>query len=486
MAEVRTIIIDVKDGEVDALNSKLATTDTNISKVERSTKKASGEIKKSSVLVRTLDRLTGGLASSFLDVADGIKKANFNLVQTRALLSVIGAGAFVAGAALLVLYWEEIYDWVTRANVELERQVELSKQRQTQLEFQLEILEKQAKLAEIEGRDNKELLELQKQRLTLLIEENKFELNKLKTIHAQLAARAAEITLGERIRGFLTGGVPGGLTGSQEDLTKLIEVGKLIQDNEKALLDFQIKLADLNNPKAEGGKAAGREKEQKVNPLTGESVEAENERIRKIFEDKFDLQKEGQDALLESSQNALDRLVTSEEYAEARRTLTAEQQAAARKAIAENEFKAKQRNLFAYADAAQAVGSLIGQETAAGKALSVAAALINTYASIAGQLRAFAGVPVPGYAIAQAIATAAVGFKAVKDIIAVKVPGASGGANISTPIAPAFNVVQASGQNQLNQALLERNNQPIEAFVTEGQVSTSQELKRKKVAASSF
>jgi hypothetical protein len=45
-----------------------------------------------------------------------------------------------------------------------------------------------------------------------------------------------------------------------------------------------------------------------------------------------------------------------------------------------------------YASALSDVSGVIGQETAAGKAMAVAASLINTYASIAGQIRAFSEV----------------------------------------------------------------------------------------------
>lgn len=95
--------------------------------------------------------------------------------------------------------------------------------------------------------------------------------------------------------------------------------------------------------------------------------------------------------------------------------------------IADEEFKARQNLLYGISSAISAASDLIGRNTVTGKALAVSATLINTYASIAGQLRAFAGVPIPGYAIAQAIATGLVGLKAVRDIIAVKVPAPGGG-----------------------------------------------------------
>ena len=149
---------------------------------------------------------------------------------------------------------------------------------------------------------------------------------------------------------------------------------------------------------------------------------------------------------LELQQKLLDEKKAKDEayYAEqlAREGLTAEQikaikdkqtadaQAAAdaQVAIETKKFEAQQKLLGATASALMAVADIVGKNTVAGKALAVAASLINTYTAIAGQLAAFAGLPVPGYAIVQAVATGLVGFKAVADIIKTPVPaGNSGG-----------------------------------------------------------
>jgi len=101
--------------------------------------------------------------------------------------------------------------------------------------------------------------------------------------------------------------------------------------------------------------------------------------------------------------------------------------AEAQMTIEQKKFDAQQKLLGATAAALNAVGDIIGKNTVAGKALSIAATLINTYAAIAGQLAAFSKVPVPGYAIVQAVATGLVGFKAVADIIKTPIPAANGG-----------------------------------------------------------
>lgn len=108
--------------------------------------------------------------------------------------------------------------------------------------------------------------------------------------------------------------------------------------------------------------------------------------------------------------------------------------------IQKNKTEAELALLNATANGINAVADIIGKNTKTGKALAIAASLINTYSAIAGQLKAFAGVPIPGYAIAQAIATGLVGYKAVSDIVSVKVPESSSsassapsGASVSKP-----------------------------------------------------
>ena len=137
-----------------------------------------------------------------------------------------------------------------------------------------------------------------------------------------------------------------------------------------------------------------------------------------------------------------------------------------------------------YADAAMTVSDVLGQETAIGKTLAVAASLINTYTAISGQLKAFSGIPIPGYAIAQAIATGLVGFKQVSSILKVKVPGKNsgggsapsmGGLSATVP-TPQFNVAGNAGVNQIASTLA--NQQPIKAYVVGKEVSTQQSLDR--------
>lgn len=135
--------------------------------------------------------------------------------------------------------------------------------------------------------------------------------------------------------------------------------------------------------------------------------------------------------------------------------------------------------LDAYGSALSAAADLAGRDTAAGKALAVASSLISTYTAIAKNLAAFAGVPIPGYAIAQAVATGIAGFAAVKNILAVKVPnsGGGGGGGVSAPTMNLPQTRPSSGFTMLgneNPLRTISEGEKVKVFVTESDITNSQ------------
>ena len=130
------------------------------------------------------------------------------------------------------------------------------------------------------------------------------------------------------------------------------------------------------------------------------------------------------------------------------------------------------------ADALMAVSSILGKETAAGKALAISAALINTYQGISAGVKLGFPAAIPAVALA-----AATGFSAVKNIIATKVPGAasSGGAgNMTAPNVSAAAPItppqpQAATTNLSNQTINAIGNQAIRSYVVESDVTSNQQ-----------
>ena len=153
--------------------------------------------------------------------------------------------------------------------------------------------------------------------------------------------------------------------------------------------------------------------------------------------------------------------------------------------IATKEKEAKLAQMGAVGNALQGLSQIAGEETAAGKALAIAAATINTYKGISEVWAAKTmGNPVVDMAvkIASTAIVAAQGIANVSKIMSVKVPGASGGGgggSVPTPAAaPSFNVVGNSGTNQIAQVMNNQGMPPVQAYVVASNVTSAQSLNR--------
>ena len=203
--------------------------------------------------------------------------------------------------------------------------------------------------------------------------------------------------------------------------------------------------------------------------------------------------KEKQDAFDLADQLAKDKIIADAKLRADEKKKIQEKELADSKAItdakiqiAKEEEAAKLAALNGYASALSSISGIMSKETEAGKGLAIASSLVNTYAAISGQLKAFSGVPVPGYAIAQAIATGVVGLANVKKIASVKIPNSSGGGSApnipsistaavqATAQTPSFDILGTSGTNQLASALGQQ--APVQAFVVSQDVTTAQSL----------
>lgn len=165
----------------------------------------------------------------------------------------------------------------------------------------------------------------------------------------------------------------------------------------------------------------------------------------------------------------------------------AKQIADAKIKISDAEAQAKKDNLDKTASVLENFSNIAGKETAAGKAFAVAAATINTYRGVSDALAATTITPFEtALKFANAAAIGISGIANVKKILSVKTPPVSGGSaspsGSPTPaplsVPPAFNIVGASGTNQLASAIGEQSQQPVQAFVVSSEVTTAQELDR--------
>jgi hypothetical protein len=123
--------------------------------------------------------------------------------------------------------------------------------------------------------------------------------------------------------------------------------------------------------------------------------------------------------------------------------------------------------------AANGVADIIGKQTAAGKAISLASALISTYEGIAKGVKL--GFP---QAIPAVIAASATGFKAVQSIINTPVPGQGGGGSAPSGVSTSAPLIprQAMSTTSLSgQTLASLNATASRAYVVESDIANNQQ-----------
>lgn len=155
------------------------------------------------------------------------------------------------------------------------------------------------------------------------------------------------------------------------------------------------------------------------------------------------------------------------------------QSAELRKKLDEQEWQSTKTKYEVIGNAAAAFSEILGKQTAAGKALGIASALINTYTGATEVLRAKSTLPEPFGTIQKVVSVAtilATGFKNIKALTAVQVPGGGGGGGVSAPSVPTAPVLPQASSTTINQGQINQiGNVAARAFVVESDVSGNQE-----------
>jgi hypothetical protein len=143
------------------------------------------------------------------------------------------------------------------------------------------------------------------------------------------------------------------------------------------------------------------------------------------------------------------------------------------------EFKISQQEALASAvtGALTSIATAVGEETAAGKTLAIASAIIDTYMGANKALAAGAGTPIGYINMAAILAT---GFANVRRMVATPVPGATDTSS-SAPSGPSVSIVGGSADPsaQIARSLAQQNQKPIKAYAVATDMSTQQALDRR-------
>jgi hypothetical protein len=441
-----------------------------------------------------------------------IKALNESIAETKANLKEVGDEAVQAGTDVVTNFVEAVQEAGAIGSQLVEGVKEISIDAALETAKANQALEKSAEIAAAQSRILLEQYdrqsELQRQIRddeTKSIAERQAANNELNNI---LVKQEEEMTKNAKLV-KAAAQAQFDLTGKTEDYVAVLEAEAEVQAVAATVTGFKSEqqtnanallkeATELTNAQAESESLLSIAKER----LAAEEIENELARLERLKEID-ELEKEQEtirlQAIVDNAKDGTQAKVDAEIALNDFKQQSGEQDVAREKEIsaakieiAQKEKDAKQTALEGYASALSSISSTLGQETQAGKALAIASSLVNTYASITGSLKAFSGVPVPGYAIAQAIATGVAGFAAVKKIASVQVPGGSGGGSSQTgslptvPTPPAFNVVGASGETQLADAIGSQTQRPARAYVVSNDVTTAQEMDRNIIEGASI
>lgn len=253
---------------------------------------------------------------------------------------------------------------------------------------------------------------------------------------------------------------------------------KFLSDQEKEIEATQAKYDKLYEERVKfGGDLAGVE-------------EARQEELARIQE-KFDQQS------LESMTEMAEETVQTNRATLQMQVADEKKATEAKKKLAQEESKAKMLAAQTTADTLANLSNLLGQETAAGKAMAVASATISAILSAQKAYESVIGIPYVGPILAPINAGIALasGYKSIQSILAVQVPGQSGGgsspslgsgpsAGAGAPIAPraAEPVPTSLDQKSLNSI----SNVVTRAYVVESDITGSQKRIERIEKASRF
>lgn len=255
-------------------------------------------------------------------------------------------------------------------------------------------------------------------------------------------------------------------TASEKEAAKAVEDAlKATEQANKEALENRIKLAeDGINAEQDAKKLLALQTIQDQKDLNAELERIEMERTQKMIDSKKSFQLSTTELEIKAAQDAANKKFDIEK-----------ENAEKEKELAQKSFDAKMAIYDATSNALGSVMQLVGEQTALGKSLAVAQAIIDTYT---GATKAFAQGGVLGYIGAAGVVAA--GFANVRKIMATEIPGQTdtGG---SPSMGPSVSIIGGTvdPSAQMAASLNKNLNKPAKAYVVGNDMSSQQALDRR-------
>ena len=524
-----------------------------------------------------LDKLTGGLASSFKKAYTGVQGLVKGIGGIKGAIAATGIGLLVVGIGELIKNWDSVKGAIIGATDATTKQAEEAGKIADAQMAALESISAQENVLKEQGKTEREIRDLKIQQTDEAIAASEVQIEALKqrkkeeqasfertaqftkaivravTLPIQLGLNMLDMlinALPDSVKSFL--GIEGTSTKAEDFTSYLTEfiIGTPEQASEatdKALDAASKSLEKLRNQRA-GYVLQNRKEEEETAKRLQEARDKEaEERLRKKQEElkllaqaEENYRKQQQDIADKYDELVLAKQVSQEQQeinatydkffalelayannAEALQMIEAQRNAelaAINKKYRDAEEKEEKERLDKRLKNRQEIQSLIvdsanatiknlmdlnniydkDNEAAAkraferNKSLQIVQAIINTASGIMGQL----SVPqdqLTGANFVKAAVIAATGATQIATISAQQFNGgksAGGGSAPKAPnapqVAPSFNIVGQSGTNQLLESIAGQFNQPLRAYVVGGDVTSAQEMERKRVRTATF
>jgi hypothetical protein len=466
----------------------------------------SEDLQKTLVKVQSAMALSQGLQAvgesidSFKQLGAVIKTQVVSAFSTlRGAIIATGYGALVIGIGLLIANFEKVKETLTNlfpGLIEFANKIKnivqgitdfvgiTSKAARAQdslkssIETSNKQIDNQIKILEAQGGKEDEIYKKKRERINNQIKLIKGSTQQEKQARADLNTELQVLDLNEANR----------IKKANEDASKerKEQREKINKENqeareeaeaqEKYLLDLELKYYEKTV-----------EQRKKLNKeIIGPDGLTDSERKKKIEDDekaKEDYAKRMQEFNEKSEKEGLGKILSIRAAADAQSIKDAEDTLAAKKRIDELEKESKLANAYAISDIVSGLSNLIGQESAAGKAIAVASATIDTYLSASSLFKNASANPItvlnPAYPYLVAAPAVLSGIARVKQIMAVPIPkGGSGGGSVPTlstqaPMLPQLPAAQTT--NISRQSINDLGNQAVRAYVIETDVTSNQE-----------
>ena len=524
-----------------------------------------------------LDKLTGGLASSFKKAYTGVQGLVKGIGGIKGAIAATGIGLLVVGIGELIKNWDSVKGAIIGATDATTKQAEeAGKIADAQLAA-LESISAQENSLKLQGKTEREIRDLKIQQTDEAIAASEVQIEALKQRKKEEQAsyeRTAQFTkaivravtlpiqiglnmldmlinaLPDSVKDFL--GIEGTSTKGEDFTSYLTEfiIGTPEQASEATdkALDSASKSLDKLKSQRDGYLLQNKKEEEEAAKKLQEARDKEaEERLRKKQEE-LKLLAQAEENYRKQQQaiaDKYDELVLSKQVSQEQQEINAtydkffaleeayadnaealqmiEEQrnaelAAINKKYRDAEEKEEQERLNKRLKNRQEIQNLIvdsanatiknlmdlnniydkDNEEAAkraferNKSLQIVQAIINTASGIMGQLN----VPKDQLTGANFVKAAVIAATGATQIATIKSQQFNGGKSTSggtTPTAPAvpqvapqFNIVGASGTNQLLQGIAGQFNQPLRAYVVGGDVTSAQEVERKRIKTATF